>query len=318
MLDQANLTTVAAMLEPSNLTEVWFWPNESCLDLHRDGVEFNFSGSALMQACVCGHANITPAEYRAWGCTYYEPHTEQWFELAVWISYISIMLLSVVGNSLVCYVVLACSRMRTVTNYLLANMAAGDLLMSILCVPFTFPSVILLRHWPFGSAMCCLVSFTQAVSVFVSAFSLIAVSMDRYRAIVFPLRPRVTRPHARLMILLIWLLSLAACVPIAVTSRTLTPSSPRYVLGDLRVCQEVWRSAGRQYYSLTVMTLQYFLPVLVLGYTYGRVAVEVWGRSSSSLFEQRDPREARLVRTRRKVGQGLHIRRKVGQGLCTR
>ncbi|KAF0305590.1 RYamide receptor [Amphibalanus amphitrite] len=260
MLDQANLTTVAAMLEPSNLTEVWFWPNESCLDLHRDG-------------------------------------------LAVWISYISIMLLSVVGNSLVCYVVLACSRMRTVTNYLLANMAAGDLLMSILCVPFTFPSVILLRHWPFGSAMCCLVSFTQAVSVFVSAFSLIAVSMDRYRAIVFPLRPRVTRPHARLMILLIWLLSLAACVPIAVTSRTLTPSSPRYVLGDLLVCQEVWRSAGRQYYSLTVMTLQYFLPVLVLGYTYGRVAVEVWGRSSSSLFEQRDPREARLVRTRRKVGQ---------------
>ena len=212
------------------------------------------------------------------------------------------MLVSVVGNSLVCYIVIACSRMRTVTNYLLANMAAGDLLMTILCIPFTFPAVILLRHWPFGQTICCLVSFTQAVSVFVSAFSLIAISLDRYRAIVFPLQPRVTRQHARLVIFVIWLLSAAACVPIAVTSHISTPPTRRYTLAGLHVCQEQWRSSeGRQYYSLSVMMLQYFVPVLVLTYTYGRIAIQVWGRKANILFEQQDQREARLIRTRRKV-----------------
>ncbi|XP_037083902.1 RYamide receptor-like [Pollicipes pollicipes] len=191
--------------------------------------------------------------------------------------------------------------MRTVTNYLITNMAVGDLLMTVLCVPFTSSSVILLQHWPFGSVMCWLVSFSQAVTVFVSAFSLIAISVDRYRAIIYPLQPRVTRQHARLVILLIWLLAGGTCLPIAVTSRTWIPQRERhYRLNEYYVCQEHWESDSRQYYSLSVMLLQYFLPVLVLMYTYGRIAVEVWGKASA-LFEQNDSREARLTRTRRKV-----------------
>ncbi|XP_037071844.1 RYamide receptor-like [Pollicipes pollicipes] len=255
-----------------------------------------------MHDCVCASGNISVHEYQSWGCSYYDELPDPAFEVAVWLSYIVIVLLSVVGNSLVCYVVMSSARMRTVTNYLIANMAAGDLLMTVLCVPFTSSSVILLRRWPFGEAMCCLVSFTQAVSVFVSAFSLIAISVDRYRAIIYPLQPRVTRQHARVMILFVWLLSAGTCVPIAVTSRTWVPPYPRYALNQYQVCQEVWHSEGdRQYYSLSVMALQYFLPVLVLMYTYGRIAVEVWGKRSSGLFEQQDPREARLSKTRRKV-----------------
>ena len=285
--------------------------NDSCLEAGQDLGDLLLDDPTLHE-CACASLNISAAEFRRWDCSRFDPVIKTPFDVVILVSYISIMVVSLVGNSLVCYIVLSSARMRTVTNYLITNMAVGDLLMTLLCVPFTFSSVLLLQHWPFGATMCWLVSFTQAVSVFVSAFSLIAISVDRYRAIIFPLRPRVTRQHARLFILLIWLLAVGTCVPIAVTSRLWQPPHRRFLLGDLHVCDEHWQHGSREQYSMAVMALQYFLPVLVLMYTYGRIALEVWGKTAA-LFEQRDPREARLARTRRKVS-GLHGRRRPAQG----
>ncbi|XP_043212237.1 RYamide receptor-like [Amphibalanus amphitrite] len=273
--------------------------NETCLEAAQALGDLLLANRTLHE-CACASRNISTSEFRHWNCGQFDPIIKTSFDVVILVSYISIMIVSLVGNTLVCYIVLSSARMRTVTNYLITNMAVGDLLMTLLCVPFTFSSVLLLQHWPFGATMCWLVSFTQAVSVFVSAFSLIAISVDRYRAIIYPLRPRVTRQHARLFILLIWLLAIGTCVPIAVTSRLWQPPHRRFILNDLYVCDEHWQQGSREQYSMAVMALQYFLPVLVLMYTYGRIALEVWGKTAA-LFEQRDPREARLARTRRKV-----------------
>ena len=281
--------------------------NETCLEAGQAVSDQLLFADRTLHGCACASANISAAEFQRWSCSQFEePVIKTSFDVVILVSYILIMFVSLIGNSLVCYIVLSSARMRTVTNYLITNMAVGDLLMTLLCVPFTFSSVLLLQHWPFGATMCWLVSFTQAVSVFVSAFSLIAISVDRYRAIIYPLRPRVTRQHARLFILLIWLLAAGTCIPIAVTSRVWQPPHRRFILNDLHVCDEHWERGSREQYSLAVMLLQYFLPVLVLMYTYGRIAIEVWGKTAA-LFEQRDPREARLARTRRKVSSSCPL-----------
>ena len=255
--------------------------NETCLEAAQAIGDQLLSADPTLHECACASFNISTAEFRRWRCSQLEPVIKTSFDVVILVSYILIMAVSLVGNTLVCYIVLSSARMRTVTNYLITNMAIGDLLMTLLCVPFTFSSVLLLQHWPFGATMCWFVSFTQAVSVFVSAFSLIAISVDRYRAIIYPLRPRVTRQHARLFILLIWLLAAGTCIPIAVTSHLWQPPHRRYVLNDLHVCDEDWQQGNREQYSLAVMALQYFLPVLVLMYTYGRIAVEVWGKTAA-------------------------------------
>lgn len=46
------------------------------------------------------------------------------------------------------------------------------LFQAILCIPFSFISNLLLQYWPFGPTLCSLVSYSQAVSVFVSAYTL--------------------------------------------------------------------------------------------------------------------------------------------------
>lgn len=122
-----------------------------------------------------------------------QSHGSTFFQITVYMLYISIFVIALVGNGIVCYIVFASPRMKTVTNYFIVNLAVGDILMSLFCVPFSFFSTLLLQYWPFGSLLCLLVNYSQAVSVLVSAYTLVAISIDRYIAILWPLRPRITK-----------------------------------------------------------------------------------------------------------------------------
>ena len=119
------------------------------------------------------------------------------FQVVIYTLYSSVFLLALVGNAVVCAVVFTSIRKWTVTNFFIVNMAAGDILMAFFCIPFTFVPTFVLLYWPFGEAMCRIVSFSQAVSVFVSAYTMVAISCDRYLAIVYPLRPRMTRTTSK-------------------------------------------------------------------------------------------------------------------------
>ncbi|XP_049845403.1 RYamide receptor-like [Schistocerca gregaria] len=113
------------------------------------------------------------------------------FVALVVVLYGVIMLGSVVGNGLVVYTITGNRAMRTVTNLLLLNLALGDLLLTLVCIPFVALPVLILQHWPFGLLLCQLVSCVQGIGVLVSAYTLIAVSLDRYRALRWPLRARL-------------------------------------------------------------------------------------------------------------------------------
>lgn len=89
------------------------------------------------------------------------------FQTVVYLMYTAVFVVSLVGNGLVCYVVMFSAQMHSVTNLFIMNMAVGDLLMTLFCVPFSFVSTLMLQYWPFGSDLCHTVSFAQAVAVLV-------------------------------------------------------------------------------------------------------------------------------------------------------
>ena len=98
----------------------------------------------------------------------------------MYILYTIIWLAAILGNGFIIYIVLKEKRMQTVTNLFILNLAIGDILMAALCIPFTFVADLMLHYWPFGSFMCVIVGYSQAVTVFISAYTLIAISIDRY------------------------------------------------------------------------------------------------------------------------------------------
>lgn len=119
--------------------------------------------------------------------------TTSLFQTIVYFMYTWIFLVAFIGNGIVCFIVKSCQSMRTVTNFFIANLAVGDILMSLFCVPFSFVPTLILTYWPFGTVLCHLVNYTQATSVLVSAYTLVAISVDRYIVIMWPLRPRITK-----------------------------------------------------------------------------------------------------------------------------
>lgn len=158
-----------------------------------------------------------------------EPQPENYlstciFQTCVYITYGIIFVIALLGNGLVCFVVQSSPRMKTVTNFFIMNLAVGDILMTLLCVPFSFVSMLILRYWPFGGFMCKLVNYSQAVSVLVSAYTLLAISVDRYFVITRPLKPRMGKTAAKLVMCCVWCGALATAAPIIVVSQLEKPS----------------------------------------------------------------------------------------------
>ena len=69
-------------------------------------------------------------------------------------------MLAVLGNVLVIVTLAQNRAMRTVTNLFLLNLSVSDLLLAVLCMPFTLIPT-LLQDFIFGAAMCVLIRYMQ-------------------------------------------------------------------------------------------------------------------------------------------------------------
>jgi 7 transmembrane receptor (rhodopsin family) len=67
------------------------------------------------------------------------------FQATVHFMYITILLIAIFGNGIVCFIVISSSRMQTVTNFFIANLALSDMLMALFCIPFSFISLFVLQ-----------------------------------------------------------------------------------------------------------------------------------------------------------------------------
>ncbi|XP_017015429.2 gastrin/cholecystokinin type B receptor [Drosophila takahashii] len=187
--------------------------------------------------------------------------------MPVWLipSYSVILLFAVLGNLLVISTLVQNRRMRTITNVFLLNLAISDMLLGVLCMPVTLVGT-LLRNFIFGEFLCKLFQFSQAASVAVSSWTLVAISCERYYAICHPLRSRSwqTISHAYKIIGFIWLGGILCMTPIAVFSQLIPTSRPGYCK-----CREFWPDQGYElFYNILLDFLLLVLPLLVLCVAY--------------------------------------------------
>ncbi|XP_047022796.1 RYamide receptor-like [Helicoverpa zea] len=221
------------------------------------------------------------------------------FKIFVYVMYIAVFVAALLGNGLVCSVVHTTPRMKTVTNYFIVNLAVGDILMTLFCVPFSFVSMLLLRYWPFGAFMCKAVNFSQAVSVLVSAYTLLAISIDRYIIIMHPLKPRLGKTAAKFVVFAVWIGAFITAAPIPIVS-TLQRPSLWHRACEVDICGEQWSSPEKsRQYTYALLVLQFVLPLSALICTYARIAHTVWGGRPPG--EAQDARDSRMQHSKRKM-----------------
>lgn len=135
--------------------------------------------------------------------------------LPVCLIYMLIFLVGVMGNVLTCTVIARNKVMWTPTNYYLFSLAVSDLLVLLLGMPLELYE--LWQNYPFllGKGGCYFKTFLFEVVCLASILNVTALSIERYIAVVHPLRAKyvVTRTHAKRVILTVWGMSVLCAVP---------------------------------------------------------------------------------------------------------
>ena len=217
--------------------------------------------------------------------------------------YCLIFIVSLVLNISIGIIVYKTKTMRKPINFLIVNMAMSDLLYPFFVVPPVLTKLYL-GSWqisgPLGQALCKLAPFFQHVSDVVSIQSLVLIAVDRFRAIVFPLRsPLISSKLCPFFILATWIIAMIVQCPELFTLKLV--KNP----GGL-ACVQQWNEAFGEYlsfknYILAVFIIFFFVPlslivVLYLAILFKLKSQKIPGEQSVNAGEQRVKREKNVLK----------------------
>lgn len=129
--------------------------------------------------------------------------------------YSVICVLGTIANALAVWVLAHASASRTtVANTFMLNLCVSDLLF-LLSLPLWAVYYSQGYNWPFGSVACKVCGALLNLNLYASIFFITSMSVDRYLAIVHPLRSQSARhpKRARFTCILVWLFACACSAP---------------------------------------------------------------------------------------------------------
>ena len=219
------------------------------------------------------------------------------------ISYCLLFVASLTGNSLIGLIVYKTKTMRKPINFLIVNMAMSDLLFPIFLFPWKITELQARGFWlingPLGQALCKLAPILQSVSTDVSIQSLILIAVDRFGAVVFPLRsPLISTKLRRFFIPATWIVAMAIQSPYFFAFKF-----AEYPGG--LVCLAQWNKAfgetsSEANYFLAVAIVFIYIPLVLIAILYLAILLKlksqkIPGEQSVTAREQREKRERNIL-----------------------
>lgn len=200
------------------------------------------------------------------------PLADDVVRVAVPLAFAIIFFVGLIGNGTLVYIVFKNKQMHTKPNVLIVSLAVGDFLLILFSVPFT-SAYYVLHEWCLGTVVCKLDEFMQTVSLGVSVFTLVALSADRFLAIVYPFTAycSVTMTKVRAVALSIWI------VAVLMGLMDLVGSDVRpCCTSKINVCDpypEEWGDRYKEFRKMFRFIVYFMVPVIVITTLYSLIAV---------------------------------------------
>ena len=187
------------------------------------------------------------------------------------VTYSLISVVSVIANLLIAIIFYKTKTLRKSINFFIVNMAISDILLPIFLITPYLTSLYTEDPWlisgPVGVVLCKLVMFLPHVSVSVSTESLVLIAMDRFVAVVFPLRsPLISSRLCPFLILVTWIVAMAVSFPYLLTMKLIE-------YPDGLVCERKWiesfgDSSSLKLYNVTVFIVSFYVPFVLIAILY--------------------------------------------------
>lgn len=237
------------------------------------------------------------------------------------LAYFVILILSLIGNGCILLVIYKNKNLRRNINFFVLNMAVSDLFNPLTIMPVHLVKIIsgsksckVDNPWTLGNILCKLCYFLPDVSLTVSIESLLLISVDRFIAVVFPLKARHVSTKVHLICIgCTWIIAIAVHAHYFYTFRLLPYGNESYE------CSLSWEPAfnhteTHKRYVTAVFITFVLVPICILAVVYGTIA---WTLKAESKKMQKEScnLQSRLGEQSRKI-----VRRSViittAFGLC--
>ena len=218
-------------------------------------------------------------------------------------AYCLLFVVSLAANTFIGIIVYRTKTLRTPINILIVNMALSDLLFPIFSFPRILVEINTAGYWlvsgPFGQAVCKLSLFTGDVSILVSVQSLLLIAVDRFGAVVFPLRsPLISSKQCRYFILVIWIVAMAVHCPYLIALKVV--EYPEGLFCGWQWNDTFGESLSQQTYILGLIVVTNYVPLVLIAILYFAIALRIKsqkipGKQSTNARERRLKKERNVL-----------------------
>ncbi|XP_055636338.1 neuropeptides capa receptor [Toxorhynchites rutilus septentrionalis] len=202
--------------------------------------------------------------------------------LLVTVLFVGILVTGVIGNLIVCLVIIRHPSMRTATNYYLFSLAVSDLILLLLGLPYEIS--LYWHQYPYnlGLVFCKIRALVSEASTYVSVLTIVAFSMERFLAICHPLHLYTMSGLQRPVRIIagLWVVSIFSAVPFAVfTDIDYLEYPPTHEkIMDSAFCAMLSNPEGIPLWELSTC-LFFAAPMVVMIVLYGRMGMQIRSRT---------------------------------------
>jgi len=194
------------------------------------------------------------------------------------IFYALIVVVSSIGNIFVVWAIFSKKRTRTTVNIFIANLACSDLLMTIFNIPFNVAR-LLMSQWIFGQFLCHVVPFIQVTSVYVSTLTMAFIAIDRFQAILRPMKPKISsQVGSCVAIIAIWMTSCFFSLPFLLFNRVVVMNNHVRSLTRCRVSYPDPVDLYKKSINIATFILQFAIPLTIMVCLYTKIGIKIWPR----------------------------------------
>ncbi|KAM4696122.1 type-2 angiotensin II receptor [Rhinophrynus dorsalis] len=199
-----------------------------------------------------------------------------------------------IGNGLVITVLCLRGDLKSIATIYILNLVVADLLF-LATLPFWATYYAFGYNWMFGNTMCKISSSLLSLNIFASIFFISCMSVDRYLAIVYPLRSqRRTLHQAFLVSLLVWILAIVSSFP-AFYFRNVYYMKKMGVYACAMDFPKETYASWHVGLSLMKITLGFFFPLSVICTCYLLIALHLKNAKRPRLTMQNRDRVLKIV-----------------------
>uniref|UniRef100_A0A034VIK4 Octopamine receptor beta-2R n=1 Tax=Bactrocera dorsalis TaxID=27457 RepID=A0A034VIK4_BACDO len=228
-------------------------------------------------------------------------NSSEWFHVVLLVLKTSLMLFIIIaaifGNLLVIISVMRVRKLRIITNYFVVSLAMADIMVAMMAMTFNF-SVQVTGRWNFGIFVCDLWNSLDVYFSTASILHLCCISVDRYYAIVKPLKYPInmTKRVVTIMLINTWVSpALLSFLPIFIGWYT-TEEHKNYVKRHPDRCEFIVNKP----YCVISSSISFWIPCTIMIFTYlaifreaNRQEKQMMARQGNAMLMHRHSEDAR-------------------------